>query len=144
MGLTLGIFIFLPFGLFLGLAISSFTMAAVEARHKRHIVELQMSVEALQRLVERTAPITPLEIGAIGKFTDLSVIGGYCCICDSDHEGLVQEPYRKRYHQALCPVPLARVLYLKRCSLTEPRPNPQPPAAVSSGGIRRLPPSQQQ
>lgn len=111
MSLAFAIFICIPFGIGLGMAVCSITLAAVERRHKRHILQLRQEI-----LQPRQQAASTIEIEALGRLTDLIVLNGECALCGSDHLGLLAAPYHPAHHQQhpCCPVPYSRKLYLER------------------------------
>lgn len=135
--LSLALFLGVPFGMGLGMFACSVTLASVERRHKRHIIDLQ------KRIGESSGNLlTPIEIGALGKLTDLAVLDGYCAICGSDRPELLADPFSPAHHgqNPFCPVPLARQLFLRRIKrCRQPASHTHQPDCSEDGGLRLLP-----
>lgn len=95
---------------------SAFGMAIAVAVHSSDRRKDRQMIERL--IYEHTQPQIvrvpdPLVVEALGRVTENAVVGGFCCYCGSEHEGLEAEPYQAAFHalSPLCCIPYARRVY---------------------------------
>jgi hypothetical protein len=108
----------LQFGLVIGALFG--TVLGVSATNAAHSWDRRKERQQLDRLLhehllspKEVYKPDPLAIEALWRLTDKAVLGGFCCYCGSDHEGLKVSPFAPKFHRAnpLCPVPLSRKIY---------------------------------
>lgn len=135
------------FGLLIGLIaaaiavyICQMTIMAVERRYARQLERLQFELSPALPTAEHPS----LEVQALGRLTEVAVLGDYCAYCGCENADLRISPYAPQNHRQHppCPVPFSRKLFIDGVEKCKPH-SPVQSSPEFRGSRWQLPPAQQ-